>query len=170
LAILAKISPLFGFGLRQKKEDMRISDYLDSRQILFLDVDQRDQAIDALVDLLDDQGKLPDKQAFRQAIFDRERLVSTGIGMGVAVPHAKMKEFSDFSIAVAVQQKKGLEWNALDTAPVRIIFMIVGPDNKQTEYLQILSLLTFAIRDIDLRKGLLNAPSPEDAFDLFSQF
>ncbi len=148
---------------------MRISDYLDSRLITFLEVDTRDQAIDALIDLLDSEEKLPDKEAFRKAIFDREKLVSTGIGMGVAVPHAKLKGFTDFFVAVGIQQKKGIEWNALDTAPVRLIFMIGGPEEKQTEYLQILSLLTSAIRDVNLRKRLLAAQTPEEAEELFSQ-
>jgi PTS system nitrogen regulatory IIA component len=149
---------------------MRISDYLDSRLITFLDVDTRDEAIDALIDLFDEEGHLSDKDVFRKAIFHREALVSTGIGMGVAIPHAKLKEFSDFYIVVGLQQKKGLDWNALDKAPVRLIFMIAGPDHKQTEYLQILSLLTSAIRDVDLRKKLLNVQSPEQALELFSQF
>ncbi|PIS02393.1 MAG: PTS sugar transporter subunit IIA [Chlamydiae bacterium CG10_big_fil_rev_8_21_14_0_10_42_34] len=149
---------------------MRISDYLDSRLITFLDVDTRDEAILALIDLLEKEEHLPDREMFTKAIFDREELVSTGIGMGVAVPHAKLKDFTDFFIVVGVQQKKGLEWNALDKAPVRLIFMIGGPEDKQTEYLQILSLLTSAIRDVDLRKKLLAAQSTEEAFALFSRF
>ena len=72
--------------------------------------------------------------------------------MGVAVPHAKMDNFTDFFIAVGIQKQKGLDWNALDKAPVRLIFMIGGPEDKQSEYLQILSLLTSAIKDVELRK------------------
>ena len=152
----------------RKKELMRIFQLLDSQLISFLDVETRDEAIDALVDLLDQSGKLPDKKKFRRAIFDREQLVSTGIGMGIAVPHAKLKEFSSFSIAIGIQQNKGLEWNALDTAPVRIIFMIAGPDNKQSEYLQILSQLTSAIKDVNLRKALLRADSAQEVLSLFA--
>jgi PTS system nitrogen regulatory IIA component len=149
---------------------MRISDYLDSLLIDFLDVDTRDEAIHALIDLLDEEGHLPNKEAFRKAIFHREQLVSTGIGMGVAIPHAKLKELTDFFIVIGIQRKKGLDWNALDKAPVRLIFMIGGPEDKQTEYLQILSLLTSAIRDVELRKKLLNAQSAEEALALFSHF
>lgn len=149
---------------------MRIFDYLDSRLVAFLDVESRDQAIEKLVSLLDLEGHLPNKDAFRRAIFYREQLVSTGIGMGVAIPHAKMKHLSNFFIAIGIQQKKSLDWNALDKAPVRLIFMIGGPEDKQPEYLQILSLLTSAIRDIELRKKLLNAHSAEEVLELFSQF
>lgn len=149
---------------------MRIADYLDSNLISFLDADSRNEAIEALIDLLDEEGHLTNVDAFRTAIFDREKLVSTGIGMGVAIPHAKLKGFEDFFIAIGIQQKKGLEWNALDKAPVRLIFMIGGPDDRQTEYLQILSLLTSAIRDVDLRKKLLNAQTPTQVLELFSHF
>lgn len=147
---------------------MRIADYLNARLISFLDVDTRDEAIVELVSLLEKEGKLPDKEAFRKAIFQREEIVSTGIGMGVAVPHAKMKSLKEFFIAVGIQQKKGLEWNALDKAPVRIIFMIGGPDDRQSEYLQILSMLTSAIRDTELRKKLLKAVSASEVFELFA--
>ncbi len=147
---------------------MRISDYLDSRLITFLTEETRDASIDTLIDRLDERGKLADKQAFRDAIFYREGLVSTGIGMGIAIPHAKMRNIKQFFIAVGIQQSKGIEWNALDKAPVRIIFMIGGPDDKQAEYLQILSMLTSAIKDVDLRKKLLKASSSQEVFELFS--
>ena len=88
--------------------------------------------------------------------------------MGVAIPHAKMRDLSEFFIAIGIQKNKGIEWNALDKAPVRLIFMIGGPDDKQSEYLQILSLLTSAIRDGELRKKLLKAAKPEEIFELFS--
>ena len=166
LAILARINPFH--GTHKKKEFMRISDYLDSHLIAFLDVDTRDEAIYALIDLLEEEGRLPNKEVFRKAIFHREQLVSTGIGMSVAIPHAKLQDLTDFFIVIGFQQKKGLDWNALDKAPVRLIFMIGGPDDKQTEYLQILSLLTSAIRDIDLRKKLLHAKNAEEVLELFS--
>ncbi len=157
MAILARNNPLAAFFRPLKKQGvMRISDYLDSRLITFLTEETRDASIDTLIDRLDERGKLADKQAFRDAIFYREGLVSTGIGMGIAIPHAKMRNIKQFFIAVGIQQSKGIEWNALDKAPVRIIFMIGGPDDKQAEYLQILSMLTSAIKDVDLRKKLLN--------------
>ncbi len=147
---------------------MRITDYIDSRLIFFLDVETRDEAINALVDHLDHAKKLPDREAFRKAIFQREEIISTGIGMGVAVPHAKMKTLSGFFIAIGIQKKKGIEWNALDKAPVRLIFMIGGPDDRQAEYLQILSLLTAAIKDPELRMKLLKATNADEVSHLFS--
>jgi len=148
---------------------MEISDYFEQKAIAFLDVETRDEATDLLIDLLDKAGKLHDKEAFRKAILDREQLISTGIGMGIAIPHAKCKDFSDFFIAVGIQRRKGIEWNALDKGPVRLIFMIGGPDDKQPEYLQILSMLTAKIKEPELRKNLLAASSKGEVLHLFSR-
>lgn len=147
---------------------MKISNYIQT--LSFLDASNRNEAIDALIELLEKKRKLPNKMAFRKAIFDREELISKGIGMGVAVPHAKLKGFDDFFIAVGIQQKKGIEWEAIDKAPVRLIFLIGGPDDRQNEYLQILSQLTNAIKDQDLRKTLMQASSDQEVLEAFSSF
>jgi PTS system nitrogen regulatory IIA component len=149
---------------------MKVADYLNPRLIAFLDVGVRDAAIDGLIDLLFQEGKLPDRKAFRAAILHREQLVSTGIGMGIALPHAKLSELDDFFIAIGIQRKKGIEWNALDKAPVRLIFLIGGPDDRQSEYLQILSQLTTAIKDIELRKEILQSESVEEVLSLFENY
>ncbi len=147
---------------------MTISSYLDQRLIMFLEEESRDEAIARLIERLDSHGVLFSKDEFHSAILDREKIVSTGIGIGVAIPHAKMSKCSDFFIAVGIQKTKGIDWNALDGSMVRLIFMIGGPDNKQTEYLKILSRLTQAIKDEERRKRLLKCTSVPEVLDLFT--
>jgi nitrogen PTS system EIIA component len=144
-----------------------ISRYLDERLILMLEATSRDEAIDQLIDAFDRADKLKDKTAFRQAIFQREKIVSTGIGMGVAIPHAKLEGYKDFFIAIGLQKQNGIEWNALDGRPVKLIFMIGGPEDRQTEYLKILSKLTLAIKDEERRKKLLKATTVQEVLSLF---
>lgn len=149
-----------------KAPHLLISKYLNPELVKILEVDERDQALHELVDALDAGGKLKDKQAFYQAILEREQIVSTGIGMGVAVPHAKLPDYDSFFIAIGIHPK-GIGWDALDGAPVRLIFMIGGPDDKQTEYLQLLSRLTLAIKDEERRKKILQLTNPKDIIALF---
>lgn len=149
---------------------MKITDYFDKNLIVFLDASSRDEAIDTLIDLLDQEGRLFDHAQFRKAIFGREHLVSTGIGMGVAVPHAKLKGFDQFYIAIGLQKSHGLDWNAIDQAPVRLIFLIAGPDDRQSEYLQILSQLTMALKDSSLRKELLRSQNAQEIMELFKEY
>lgn len=145
---------------------MKIFNYLDEKLISFLDSSTKEEALDALVQAALAVKKLPNGKAFHNAILDRERIVSTGIGMGVAIPHAKLTTLREFFIVIGILQK-GVDWNALDGAPVRLIFLIGGPDNKQTEYLKILSSLTMALRDENLRKEMLSAQNPEEIINLF---
>jgi len=148
---------------------VKISRYLDQKLVTFLGVETRDEALRAMVEVVSTSGKIQNKEDFFKAIVDREEIVSTGIGMGVAIPHSKLPTYDDFFISIGIL-KKGVDWNALDGAPVRIVFLIGGPDDKQTEYLQILSGLTVAIKDEERRKKLLTLNSPEDIIELFKDF
>lgn len=145
---------------------IKIAKYLNVQLVQFLDLSTRDEVLLATVNRLDKEGKLRNKQEFYKAILEREKIVSTAIGMGVAIPHAKLSDYNDFFIAIAVLQH-GVEWHALDGSPVRLVFLIGGPDDKQTEYLQILSGLTAAIKDEDRRKKMLTIHSPEAIIELF---
>ncbi len=151
----------------QAPSNQVIAKYLDEHLILFLAEEKKFSAITRLVDLLDARGKLVEKEAFHIAILERENLVSTGIGIGVAIPHAKMPGTSKFFIAIGIQKGEGIDWNALDGSVVRLIFMIGGPDNKQTEYLKILSQLTLAIKDEQRRKKILRCSTAKEVMNLF---
>ena len=135
-----------------------VADYIDDKAILFLDESTKEDVLKELVDLLGSIHTLKAPEQFYQALINREQLVSTAIGMGVAIPHAKLPIYPEFFIAVAIVHK-GIEWNAIDDALVRLVFLIGGPDNRPTDYLKILSSITSAMRDESLRRRLLTAGS-----------
>ena len=146
---------------------IKLARYFNESTIVFLDATSRDEALQAMVSNLHEAKKISNPEGFYNAILEREKIVSTGIGMGVAIPHAKLQEYEDFFIAVGILQK-GVEWNALDGTPVRLIFMIGGPDDKQTEYLQILSGLTVLLKDENRRKKILTTNSKDAIIQLFN--
>ncbi len=139
---------------------------IDPNCIVFLDLEKRDEVLKALIDLLAAHGKLQDPKAFEAAIFQREKIVTTGIGMAIAIPHAKLPGYKEFFLAVAIL-KKGVAWDSLDGTAVRVVFMIGGPEEQQTKYLQILSGLTSLIKNEKVRKGLITASVPSEVLDLF---
>ncbi len=171
LVILDRINYTIRSRLRRQffnqGEKVAISNYLDERLIAFIDVENRDAALVSLVDVLAAAGKIKNKEVFHRALLEREKIVSTGIGRGVAIPHAKLESCNDFFIVVGIQKDKGLDWKALDGSLVKLIFMIGGPEHKQTEYLHILSSLTVAIKDEEKRKKLLSARTPHDVIEVF---
>src|SRR2546425_1114887 len=96
---------------------VKIFHYLNEELIYYLRATNKEEALKELVYATIETKHLPEGERFYQAICDREKIVSTGIGMGVAIPHAKLSSYNDFFIAIGIT-KKGLDWNSLDNAPV----------------------------------------------------
>lgn len=146
---------------------MAIESYVDPKTIAFLDVQSPEEAILELIHLLKKEGKVANPEMFFQAVLEREKIVSTAIGLGVAVPHAKLDEYKDFFIAIGIQKNSGIAWKALDGTDVRIIFLIGGPADKQTEYLQILSKITSVVKDEEKRRQILTAKNARAVSEVF---
>jgi len=151
-----------------KSIEGNIVQFFSLELIALEDFSTREQVIDHLIDKADGAGRIQNKETFKQAIYERENIVSTGIGLEVAIPHAKLDDQDQFFISCAVL-KTGVDWDALDKLPVRIVFLIGGPLNSQTEYLKILSSLTLAIKDEEKRKKILSSKTPAEVYKLFEQ-
>ena len=150
----------------KSKTQNDVSAYLDPAAIKFLESKDRNGAILELVNSLDGVYQLGDKGQFYDAVLEREKVASTGIGMGVAIPHAKLSIYDDFFIAVGIL-KEGINWNSMDKQDVKLIFLIGGPDDKQCNYLNLLSQLTLSLRDEDVRKKILSYTNPEQIIEVF---
>ena len=148
---------------------VRLIDYLKEECVLFLDPTSKEDVIEKLVDVVFAAKSLPDRELFFEALIDREKLVSTAIGMGVALPHTKLPVYQDFFVSVGIL-RAGLDWEAIDDSLVRIVFLIGGPEDRQTDYLQLLSSVTVAMRDEQLRKRLMTATSPQEVVTLLKGF
>ncbi len=143
-----------------------IDSYMDSQSICFSKSIRKEALLDELVELSHKNGKISDLEGFRKAIQDREKIISTGIGLGIAVPHAKLNGIEEFFITVGLPEKP-LEWEAIDDEPVSFVFMIGGPADRQNDYLGILSKLVLFSKNDARRAALLGAKSPEEVIELF---
>ncbi|MBI5273909.1 MAG: PTS sugar transporter subunit IIA [Chlamydiales bacterium] len=141
---------------------MTISDYIEKDSIIFLHGGSRNEALEKLTNALFQTGKIADKTMFYESLLEREKIVSTGIGMGIAIPHAKQRLYSEFFLAIGIEQNKGIDWGSIDNLPVHLIFVIGGPSDRQNEYLTILSALTKLIRNKELRSNLIHAKTKEE--------
>lgn len=145
---------------------MKISDYLRQDHICFLSSSDRNSALKALVENLAKSNQITDKDSFYCAILEREKISSTGIGIGIAIPHAKLPSIKHFFLSIGILSK-GIEWSAIDGQSVRAIFLIGGPDNNPSLYLQILSQLTQLLRNEELRKKIFSSSSAHELLKLF---
>lgn len=100
--------------------------------------------------------EVPDAAALEKAALAREQVLSTGIGLGIAVPHAKIPGIKEFLLALG-RSREGIEFRALDGQPVHLAVLIAGPPDRQARYLQILAGVTLRLKREEVRRALLAA-------------
>ncbi|QEK13017.1 PTS fructose transporter subunit IIA [Crassaminicella thermophila] len=145
---------------------MKITDILKKDTIILdLKATTKEEVIDELVNKLDKAGRLNDKKAFKKAILKREEDASTGVGDGIAIPHAKTSAVKIPALAFGYS-KMGIEYNSLDGKPVHIFFMIAGSENANNEHLETLSRLSVMLMNEDFRKKITNVKSEEELLNI----
>jgi PTS system nitrogen regulatory IIA component len=137
--------------------------------VVFLEEETPRAAIKSLIKKAKELGKLNDEELFEREVFEREAILSTGIGLGVAIPHAKLKGIEDFFIIVGVN-KEGVDWNSIDGEPVKAVFLIGAPDTEQKRYLRILSKLILLAKNEVRRDSLFAAEKSQEVVELFKNF
>ncbi|MDH3592539.1 MAG: PTS sugar transporter subunit IIA [Planctomycetota bacterium] len=125
-------------------------------RVMLLDASTKDGALSQLAALVARADEVGDPKLLEEAIFDRERIMSTGIGLGIAIPHAKIDSVRDFVVGFA-KTRGPLDFNSLDGNPVRFIVMIAGPNDQQERYLQLLARITLKLKDAVVRRNLTEA-------------
>ncbi len=148
---------------------MKISSLFQKERVVFCDETKREDVIDHLIQVADQKGLLGDAEGFKRDIFERESVISTGIGLGIAIPHAKINTIPEFFIVVGIL-KTPVEWDALDKEKVQTVFLIGGPDQQQKKYLEILSKIMLLIKNESRRQSLLTAKTSQEVVDLFKEF
>jgi len=146
---------------------MRISDILTEDLIVTgLEGDSKDDIIEKMVDLVGTSPKVLDIDKVRKAIFERERIMSTGVGNGFAIPHGKTDAVSDIVAGFAVTERP-IDYESLDEKPVRLVFLLVGKDNLVGPHIKLLSRISRLMNKEEFRRKLLEQPSPADILELF---
>lgn len=148
---------------------MRINDLLKSVSIdVDATVNNKDEAINHLVDLMDKQGNLENKEVYKQGIYAREELSTTGIGEGIAIPHAQNETVKAPGLAAMIV-KEGVDYQSLDSQLAHLFFMIAVPKSGGNEHLQILAMLSQMLMDSDFKERLLQAKSAEDFLNIINE-
>ena len=123
--------------------------------------------ITELVDLLDDNGLLLDKNVVLDAVLMREQTRSTGIGSGIAIPHGKCKAVKELVMAIGIAGEP-IEFASIDGKPVTIILLLVSPADQTGPHIQALARISRLMLDEQFKKGLEKAVSPEEVYELLS--
>jgi fructose-specific phosphotransferase system IIA component len=146
---------------------MKISDIL-SEKIIKTDLEctDKDDAINKIIDLASKSGLMTNIEKVRECVFEREKLVSTGVGKGFAIPHGKTDEIKDIVAAFAIL-KNPIDFDSIDLEPVKFIFLIVGKESLLNAHIKLLSRISRLMNKDDFRERLEEAKSSEEVLKLF---
>ncbi|MBU8676852.1 fructose-specific PTS transporter subunit EIIC [Bacillus subtilis] len=148
---------------------MKITELLTKHTIkLNIESKEKENVIDEMVTVLDKAGKLNDRQAYKEAILNRESQSSTGIGEGIAIPHAKTASVINPAIAFG-RSKDGVDYESLDGQPAHLVFMIAATEGANNTHLEALSRLSTLLMREEIRKQLLEAESEDAIIDIINQ-
>lgn len=146
-----------------------LSDILTSlRAKVPLQATTKDEVLRELVDVLVEAGDVTDADAAFRVVQQREQVLSTGIGSGVALPHGKSDACPELSIAAGVTTAP-VDFNALDGEPVRLIFLLVGPESEAGAHIKALSGISRLVRQPETRQHLMDAPDSETFLETLRQ-
>lgn len=123
------------------------------------------EALNQCVDLMAKSGKIADVETYRKGVFAREEEGTTGIGMGIAIPHCKSDAVTKAGLAAMVV-KDGVDFESLDGTPAKIIFLIAAPNTEDNVHLQVLSKLSVMLMDEQFTNSLINAGSVDEFLNI----
>ena len=123
------------------------------------------EALNQCIDLMAKSGKIADVEKYRKGVFAREEEGTTGIGMGIAIPHCKSDAVTKAGLAAMVV-KDGVDFESLDGTPAKIIFLIAAPNTEDNVHLQVLSKLSVMLMDEQFTNSLINAGSVDEFLNI----
>ena len=145
---------------------MKLSKFCEENLISFdLKGKNKDEIINELVDLTSRSKLVKDREELYKAVVEREKLVTTGVGYGVAFPHAKTKAVKGIVVAFGRSQA-GVDFEAMDRKPVHLFFLIAAPQDAIGAHLNVMARLSYVMKNEQVRERMLKIFSPKELLEI----
>ena len=145
---------------------MELEKALDPRLICILKGRTKEEVLLELIELLDKSGKVQDITRLRESIFYRERLMSTGIGLGIAVPHVRIEGVEEPIVAIGISHEGIPDYESIDDQIVKIVVMIVAGKDQHKIYIRLLSQIVTKLKSDRVIESLLSARDSGEIYNL----
>ena len=148
---------------------MKVSELLKTEFVIpNLKGETKEDVINELVDLFKNDSRVEDIEKVRSAVLDREKVMSTGVGKGFAIPHGKTNSVKEI-IGAFGRIPDGIDYESLDGNPVQLIFLLIGKDNLISTHIKLLSRISRLMNKDDFRHRLIQANTAEEIVKLFAE-
>lgn len=140
-------------------------EFTDSKYIKFLKSKNKYKAIEELADVFKGTDVCSDIKAFINALKEREEIMTTGIGFGIAVPHAKLESVHKIAFAIGIS-KKGIDFNSIDGKPVHLVVLVAAGERQHKDYLKLLSKIMSVLKNDVIRNEMIQAKTTKDIIEI----
>lgn len=148
---------------------MKISEILNDKVIaLNLKAKDKDDSINKLIELAYNSGNIIDMQKVKECVFEREKLVSTGVGKGFAIPHGKTEDIKNIIAAFAIL-KDPVDFDSIDGEKVTFLFLLVGKESMLNTHIKLLARISRLMNKDEFREKLLKAKSVKEILAMFKE-
>jgi PTS system nitrogen regulatory IIA component len=136
---------------------MQLVDVLKENMIfLNFEANNKEEAIEKFINSLEKTGTIKEPNALKDALLEREKLGTTGVGNGIAMPHARSSAIKDLTVAF-FRSEKGIDFKSMDSEPVHLVFLLLAPVTAGGPYLKLLAKISRLLRGDDFRTALMEA-------------
>jgi mannitol/fructose-specific phosphotransferase system IIA component (Ntr-type) len=147
---------------------MDLAEYLSSERIKFLETKNKLLAIEELAGSFEGTDICREVSHLTRILKEREEMMSTGIGFGIAIPHAKVGQVKKLSFAVGISPS-GIDFDSMDGTLVNLIILVIASDNQSSEYLGLLSKIMKMLRIDGVKDAIIAASSADQVFSIFQK-
>lgn len=161
-----KLTPRISEG---SQSGIDLNSLISKSRTCVLDCETKADILNHLIDLMTDITGVQSRQELSDAVFQREKLLSTGIGLSIAIPHARLNGLKDLYMAFCVNTRDITDYDSLDGLPVRIVVMILAGRELHSRYISTLSLISKMLKDSQVRDQFLQIRSDEELFSLLNR-
>jgi len=145
-----------------------LSRILSPERVVFFDANEKAPALKTLCAVLGTSRLIHNEAELERAVFQREDLMSTGIGFGVGVPHVRLDSVDDLVMALGIARKPLDDYSSLDEVPVQIVCMVAAGGTQHPQYIRALSAISSRLRDETVRKAMIEAKDAVSVFRIFT--
>ena len=138
-----------------------VTDYTDIKYIKNINASNKFDAIEELAKVFDGTNLCNDIDSLINALKEREDIMSTGIGAGIAIPHAKIPSVKEMAFAIGVS-KKGIDFDSMDGYAVNLIILVIAGEKQHKDYLRLLSNIMTILKKDPIKEKIINAGSSEE--------
>ena len=147
---------------------IKLKNILNPNHITIIETQNKDTALMSIIENLASSGAISDKDAVKEGIFQREKLMSTGIGLGIGIPHIRIEGITDLIMAVGLSTEGITDYESLDGNPVRIIFMILAGKNQHALHIKTMAAISSRLKNPLLRERLIKSNDPATIHSLLT--